>query len=106
MADPTPTCPWALVRVEWMDAFDAPSGWVDVDDYQKEVKPTIVVTVGYLWPDCLDGHITVTASYIPEELPNLETVDSPAHIPVGMVRSIVVLDQRPLSTRLTQQVVI
>lgn len=85
------TCPWSLVSVLWEDAFDGENGWTDIAHY----KPTkaMVVTVGYLWPDCLHGYITVVNSYFPDEVPEMQTVGMPVHIPVGMVRNLTILEQ-------------
>jgi hypothetical protein len=46
-------CPWSLVSVLWEDAFDGENGWTDIETYSP--VPAMVVTVGYLWPDCLPG---------------------------------------------------
>ena len=85
------TCPWALVAVHWVDAFDSSNGWIELDDYKPQVCN--VVTIGFLYPDCLPGYITVTASYFPDEVPNLKTVGMLTHVPSGMVQKIRVLEQ-------------
>lgn len=84
-------CNWDLVSVHWVDAYDGENGWTETRDY----KPTsrTVVTVGWLWPNCLDGHVTLVTSYFPDEVPNLKTVGMPTHIPDGMVLSQTVLKQ-------------
>ena len=56
----------------------------------------MVVTVGYLWPDCLSGYLTVVNSYFPDEVDDMQTVGMPVHIPVGMVREIKVINQPTL----------
>ena len=83
-------CPWTLVAVYWIDAYDSENGWIEVDKY----KPTAteVVSVGYLWPDCLHGYISVTASWMPDELEDPKTVGMVTHIPTGMVKQIKVLE--------------
>lgn len=83
--------PWALVAVHWMDAFDAENGWCDIGDYKP--APCYVVSVGWLWPDCLDGYVTITGSYMPDEVPDLKTVGMPTHIPVSMVKQVIQLEQ-------------
>jgi hypothetical protein len=84
-------CPWPLVAVYWQDAFDAENGWCDVPDYKPQ--PCYVVSIGFLWPECLDGYVTITASYMPDEVPELKSVGMPTHIPVAMVKHVVTLDQ-------------
>lgn len=82
---------WALVVVYWKDAFDGENGWTETSGYHP--SPARVATVGWLWPDCLDGYVTVVNSYFPDELPSIDTVGMPVHIPVGMVEKMVTLDQ-------------
>ena len=82
--------PWALVAVHWLDAFDGDNGWTDVEKYETE--PTTVVTVGFLWPDCLKGYITLVSSYMPDEVPDLKTTSGPVHIPLGMVLKVWLID--------------
>ena len=84
-------CPWALVAVLWEDAFDGENGWTEIDSYKPE--PAIVVTVGYVWPDCLAGYLTVVNSYFPDEAEDMQTVGMPVHIPTGMVRQIMMVNQ-------------
>lgn len=85
------TCPWSLVVVVWEDAFDGENGWTDVRSYDPQ--PTYVVTVGWLWPGCLRGYVTVVNSYFPDEVDDPKTTGMPVHIPVGMVKEIKVLAQ-------------
>ena len=84
-------CKWDLVSVHWTDAFDGENGWTDIKDYKP--FPRTVVTVGWLWPDCLEGHVTLVTSYFPDEVVNMKTVGMPTHIPNGMVISQTVLKQ-------------
>ena len=84
-------CPWSLVAIHWIDAFDGSNGWTDIKDYKP--KACEVVSVGYLWPDLLDDYVSITASYMPDELPEMQTVGMVSHIPCSMVRRIVVLEQ-------------
>ena len=84
-------CQWSLVAVLWKDAFDGPNGWTDIKDYES--KAAMVCTVGWLWPDCLEGYITLVNSYFPDEANDMETVGMPVHIPLGMVKRTVVLSQ-------------
>lgn len=87
----TVTCPWPLVVIYWEDAFDGDNGWTDTADYHPHAA--MVATVGWLWPECLPGYVTVVNSYFPDEVPDMHTVGMPVHIPSGMVRKTVVLDQ-------------
>jgi hypothetical protein len=82
---------WPLVAVHWRDAFDGENGWTEIEKYDP--KEVTVVTVGYLWADCLRGYITIVNSYCPDEMPEPKTVGMPVHIPVGMVIDITVLEQ-------------
>lgn len=84
-------CPWSLVAIHWTDAFDSQNGWVDISEYHP--KATHVVSVGYLYPEALEGYVSITGSYMPDELPEMETIGMVTHIPNGMVNKIVVLDQ-------------
>ena len=54
-------CNWDLVSVHWRDAYDAENGWTVIKDYKP--TDTTVVTVGWLWPDCLEGYVTLVTSY-------------------------------------------
>lgn len=89
--------PWPLVAILWRDAFDGENGWTHVDDYKPE--ETLVVTVGFLWPNCLDGYVTLVNSFMPDELPSIKTTSGPVHVPVGMVVETVVLGFPPFPSR-------
>jgi hypothetical protein len=82
-------CPWSLVAIHWVDAFDSTEGWVEMKSY----KPSRcdVISVGWIWPDLLDGYLSITGSYMADELPEMQTVGMVTHIPVGMVQRVVVL---------------
>ena len=84
-------CNWDLMSIHWRDAYDAENGWTVIKDYKP--TDTTVVTVGWLWPDCLEGYVTLVTSYFPDEVPNLKTVGMPTHIPIGMIISQSVLKQ-------------
>jgi hypothetical protein len=79
-----------LVRVHWEDAFDSENGWIDLSDYH----PTTArfETVGFLLPDLLEGYVSVTSTYDPDEAPDFETVGMVTHILSRMVTSIVHLE--------------
>lgn len=82
--------PWALVVVLWRDAFDGENGWTDVEKYES--SETTVVTVGFLWPNCLPGYVTLVNSLMPDEGNEPKTTSGPVHIPVGMVLETKMLD--------------
>jgi len=82
--------PWPLVAIHWQDAFDGENCWTDVERYAPE--QTTVLTVGFLWPDCLKGYITLVSSYMPDEVPELKTTSGPVHIPLGMVLRVWLID--------------
>lgn len=84
-----PHGPWKLTAIWWRDAFDGENGWTDMEKY--EPTETTVVTVGYLWPDCLENYYTLVNSYLPDEVPEMKTTSGPVHIPVGMVLKMVEL---------------
>jgi len=83
--------PWPLVAVHWLDAFDGDNGWTDIEKY--EVTKTTVVSVGFLWPECLEGYVSLVSCYMPDEVPDLKTTSGPVHIPIGMVLDIRLLAQ-------------
>lgn len=82
---------WPLVAVHWQDAYDGENGWTEVKTYEPE--QCTVVTVGWLWENCLDGYMTIVGSYMPDEVDDPKTVGMPIHIPVGMVLNVYILDQ-------------
>jgi hypothetical protein len=84
-------CPWSLVAVHWVDAFDSTNGWINTKEYKPKTQH--VVSVGWLWPDILEGYVSVTCSWCPMEEPELDTVGMVTHIPVGMVQKVVVIDE-------------
>lgn len=88
------SCPWSLVAVLWEDAFDGENGWTEIHSYRPE--PAMVVSVGFLWPNCLEGYVTIVNSYFPDEADDMQTVGMPVHIPVGMVKEIKVINQPAL----------
>ena len=88
------------MSIHWIDAYDSDNGWIEVDTYKAEVCH--VMSVGFLWPDCLTGYITITGSYMPDEVPNLKTIGMVSHIPVAMVQSVKVLDQPKIDLTLQQ----
>jgi len=85
------SCPWSLVMIHWVDAFDSDNGWIDLEHYKPEVCH--VVSVGFLWPDCLKGYVSITGSYFLDESPNLKTIGMVTHIPADMVKKVTVLEQ-------------
>ena len=84
--------PPQLVAIIWTDAFDSENGWITVKDYKP--KPQRVMTVGYLWENCLDGHISLTTSWLYEDddgKTEADDVGMVTHIPMGMVNQIAYL---------------
>lgn len=88
---------WPLVAIHWRDAFDGENGWTDIEKYEPE--DTTVVTVGWLWEDCLEGYMTVVNSYFPDEAADPKTVGMPTHIPVGMIIDMFMMDQPMVELR-------
>jgi hypothetical protein len=91
-ASSTDKCPWSLVKIRWDDAFDSENGWIDLHSYKPEAAR--FVTVGYLIPDLLDGYLSVTATYDPDEAIEGEcvTVGMVTHILARMVTSVQVIE--------------
>jgi hypothetical protein len=87
--------PWPLIAVHWEDAFDGENGWTDVERYAPE--RTTVLSVGFLWPDCLTGYLTLVSSYMPDEVPDLKTTSNPVHIPAKMILSVWLIDNPVIS---------
>jgi len=83
-----------MVAVHWIDAYDSENGWIETKTYKP--KPQHVISVGWLWPDLLEGYVSITGSYCPNDEPEMETVGMITHIPVGMVRRVVILNTTPL----------
>lgn len=81
----------SLVIVEWFDAFDGQSGWVDMDEYTP--KPVRPLSVGWLIPEFMEDHITLMGSYLYDyNDDNSVQYSTASHIPIGMVQSITYLD--------------
>lgn len=86
--------PPKLVVIHWTDAFDSSNGWINVKEYKP--TPQYVITVGYVWEDCLPGHISLTTSWCTVDENSNEAneavdVGMVTHIPKGMVNKIVEL---------------
>lgn len=90
--------PAKLVAVHWTDAFDSDNGWINVKTYKP--KPCHVVSVGFLWEDCLEGHVSITGSWFPEDESPTEADDvgMVSHIPAGMVNKIIYLPEPDFSS--------
>lgn len=90
--------PAKLVAIIWTDAFDSDNGWITVRDYKP--KPQRVVTVGYLWEDILEGHISVTSSWCFEDddgRTEADEIGMVTHIPSGMVNQLIHLPEPEFS---------
>jgi len=77
---------WPIVVVQWRDASSgSEGGWVDTATY--EPQETHVLTVGWVWPQCLEGHLTIVSSVI--GIPNNpDTVGEITHVPTENVCSV------------------
>lgn len=83
---------WQMVLVKWVDAFDAPAGWHDADNYRE--SECIIDTMGYYWADCgLDGYIVLAATTGYHGRNRPQEVSQVTHIPLGMIREIIPLKQ-------------
>jgi hypothetical protein len=78
-----------VVWIKWADAHTSHGGWLDINAYEDDGE-TIVDTVGFLIspPDggAKKDHITVWQTLCDDEAIHA------MHIPMGMVRSMVVLN--------------
>jgi len=76
------------VLVEWADAHAGPEHWAALDSMEDDGE-YIVRSIGWLLPADEGGkhdHVTLAQSITPDH-----DVDHTLHIPVGMVRRLVVL---------------
>ncbi len=80
-----------IVLVEWLDAFDGDGGWTTIADYCPE--PAVIIDIGFLWPDFMKDYITLFSGYGVNDLPELQTVSGPKHIPLAMVRKIQIINR-------------
>jgi len=79
--DETDNC-WAMVVCQWRDTHKASDTWLAPGSYEPEA--TLVLTVGWVWPKCLDGHLTICGSVMPNaDEPQL--VGDVTHIPMENV---------------------
>lgn len=77
---------WDLVSIIWVDAFDGDTGWTEVEEYEAE--ECLCVSVGFVWPEVLEGYITLVSGFIIDDEEPIRTVSNVAHIPTSMVRQI------------------
>jgi hypothetical protein len=70
---------WPLVVCQWKDAHaGSDTSWTDTATYKPE--EVHVLSAGWVWPKCLEGHLTLVASTVGEPL-NPQTVGDIIHIP-------------------------
>ncbi len=78
-----------IVLVQWADTHMSDSGWLELDKYEDDGE-MLVDTVGFLIPvgepGSKDKHVTIWQTLCKGE--GIHAI----HIPVGMVRTIKVLD--------------
>ena len=73
---------WPMVVVQWRDTHSAPGPWLEPSTY--EPSPVLALSVGWVWPKCLDGHLTVVGTVMPDASePAL--VSDVTHIPMENV---------------------
>lgn len=78
---------WPLVLVAWLDAHtgeDGP-GWTDTDEYVP--GPCHPLTVGWIWPKCKEGYLTICGTVM-NHADEPETVSDVNHIPWACVTAI------------------
>ena len=76
--DPT----WAMVVVQWRDTHSAPGVWIEPGTYAPE--PLLALSVGWVWPKCLEGHLTIVGTLVPDA-ENPAMVSDVTHIPMENV---------------------
>ena len=58
---------WPLVVCQWKDAHSgSDSSWTDTATYKPE--EVHVLSTGWVWPKCLEGHLTLVSSTIGEPI--------------------------------------
>lgn len=85
--------PQHVVCVTWHDAHCDNNTWTAIDDIDTD--PCVVRTVGYLLVDRKPNHVVIAQSFIDIDEPDVDAVLS---IPLGMVKSIVVMSPMSEST--------
>lgn len=83
--------PPTMVLVEWLDAFDGDGGWTAVSDYCP--LPAIIYDIGFLWPNFMKDYLTLFSGYGANDLPDLQTISGPKHIPLAMIRKIQIVNK-------------
>lgn len=74
-SDPT----WPMVVVQWRDAHQDSDTWVFTNEYvPEEMAP---ITVGWVWPKCKEGYLTLVGTVHPSAL-HPEMVSNINHIPM------------------------
>jgi hypothetical protein len=73
---------WPMVVVQWRDTHSAPGTWIEPEMYKPE--PVLALSVGWVWPKCLDGHLTVVGTLMPDA-ENPTMVSDVTHIPMENV---------------------
>lgn len=73
---------WPMVVVQWRDTHSAPGTWIEPGMYEPE--PVMALSVGWVWPQCLEGHLTVVGTVMPDA-ENPKLVSDVTHIPMENV---------------------
>ena len=70
---------WPLVVCQWKDAHaGSDTSWTDTATYKPE--EVHVLSTGWVWPKCLEGHLTLVSSTVGEPI-EPEVVGDILHIP-------------------------
>lgn len=69
---------WILCLVQWRDAHTGEPGWTWTNDYTPE--PCLPLTVGWVWPNCKDGYLTL-AGTVMNHAEEPDVVSDVNHIP-------------------------
>lgn len=81
---------WPLVLVQWKDAHTGEEGpgWTDTAEYVA--GPCLPLTVGWIWPNCKEGYLTLCGTVM-NDAAEPDTVSDINHVPWECVTAIYAL---------------
>lgn len=94
---------WQLVLIQWADAHtgeDGP-GWTFTDDYVA--GPAMPMTVGWIWPDCKPGYLTICGTVMNDPM-EPEMVSDINHIPLSCITAVYALHYATPIDPFTEQI--
>ena len=77
---------WPMVVVQWVNVEQpAETTWIYREHYEPETQT--ILTMGWVWPNCIDGHITIVSSVV--GLPDdPDFVGHTTHIPSESIEAV------------------